>query len=86
MSGFTFRVEAGLHAFRFICDLFIDSKYIAGTINIDKTAENIKPHTMDVATGAQINELPPKPVANENKPATVVNVVIYIGSIRLLAA
>ena len=41
---------------------------------------------MDVATGDHINELPPKPNANENKPATVVSVVITTGNNLRLAA
>ncbi len=53
---------------------------------MDNTAEKSKSQTIEVATGAQISDCPPKPVASENNPATVVNVVIIIGNIRLRAA
>ncbi len=39
-----------------------------------------------VATGPQINELPPSPAANENSPAMVVSEVIRIGMTRRRAA
>ena len=48
--------------------------------------DTISPHTMEAATGPQISELPPRPVASENRPAMVVNDVIMIGIILLLAA
>ena len=41
---------------------------------------------MDAATGPQIRELPPNPVARENKPAIVVREVIMTGITRLRAA
>ena len=48
--------------------------------------EIINPKTMVDATGPHISDCPPRPIANENKPATVVNVVMVIGIKRRLAA
>lgn len=41
---------------------------------------------MEAATGPQISELPPRPVASENNPAIVVMEVIIIGTTRRLDA
>ena len=48
--------------------------------------ENTRPQTIDVATGPQIMEDPPSPVAREKRPAIVVIEVISIGISLLLAA
>ncbi len=55
-------------------------------MNNVKNDENISPQTIAVATGAQISEWPPNPIARENKPATVVSVVIIMGKTLRLAA
>ena len=55
-------------------------------INKVRLDEKISPHTIAVATGDQTSECPPTPNDSDNRPATVVNVVIMIGNILLLAA
>ena len=51
-----------------------------------KNEENTKPQTIEVATGDQTSECPPKPNASEKSPATVVSVVITTGNNRRRAA
>ena len=41
--------------------------------------EKMRPQTIAVATGPQISDLPPSPVARESRPATVVSEVMSIG-------
>ena len=64
----------------------INIRYNIGITNRVNTVENARPQTIAVATGPQINEVPAKPVANENKPAMVVSEVINTGITLLLAA
>ena len=64
----------------------INARYNNGITNKVSMVENANPHTMDDATGPQINDSPPNPVANENSPAIVVKEVIIIGITRRRAA
>ena len=48
--------------------------------------EKARPNTMDEATGPNNRDLPPSPAASENRPAMVVEVVMMMGTTRLLAA
>ena len=64
----------------------MNSRYSSGTTISVSSVENASPHTMAVATGPQISDLPPSPVASENSPAMVVSEVIKIGITRRRAA
>ena len=64
----------------------INIRYNNGITISVRQVEKVSPQTIDVATGPQIKEWPPNPVANENKPAIVVSDVIKIGITRRLAA
>ena len=64
----------------------MNTRKSSGTISSVSTVEKIRPQTIAVATGPHSSDLPPSPVASENRPATVVSDVISTGITRRRAA